>query len=130
MVVMLHQTKHPVSVRERVLFVGFGHGHTALTAQSQSAPLAGASVMTTHLQALTSAVLRTADPDLVICALMAQSADDSGADVVALIEKLQSLGYGGRIAVLCPYLPRPDLVQAELRALGPGARLTLIAAAD
>ena len=84
--------------------------------------------MTTHLQALNAKVLVQANPEVVICALFAPESSASGADVVALIDRLQALGYHGRIAVLCPDLPRPDLVQAELRALGPGDRLTLILA--
>jgi hypothetical protein len=39
---------------------------------------------------------------------------------------LQALGFGGAITVLSPRLPRPLLVEAELRALGPGHRLTLL----
>lgn len=47
-------------------------------------------------------------------------------DAAAAIEHLEALGYGGTILVLSPPLPKPRLVERELRGLGPGARLTLI----
>lgn len=129
MAVMLHQSKMISMVKARVLFVGFGQNQGVLIGQIMGAKLIDGPVMTTHLQALNHAVLQQTDPQLVICALFAPGSADSGADVVALIERLQALGYAGRIAVLGPDLPRPDLVQAELRALGPGERLTLLVAA-
>ena len=119
-------------MHERVLFVSLGqspnHGNH-IVQNFDALPLAGP-VMTTHLQALNSEILGQTNPDLVICALFAPDSADSGADVVALIELLQKLGYTGRIAVLGPNIPRPDLVQEELRVLGPGARLTLVIAAS
>lgn len=84
---------------------------------------------TTHLRRLDHLVLAKVDPHLVICALFSVQQTGGDYDVVALIERLQVLGYRGRIAVLGPHLPRPDLVEAELRAIGPGTRLTLIAEA-
>lgn len=129
MTLSLYRKPNQPPVTERVLVVGLGarpfncNGRmTELTAQDGP-------VMTTHLRVLDQGVLGLSDPHLVVCALFAPMFDDSGEDAVALIERLQTLGYGGRIAVLGPDLPRPDLVEAELRALGPGARLTLIAVA-
>ena len=49
-----------------------------------------------------------------------------GGDVTLVIEELQRLGYGGRITILAPDLPRPRLVERELRAYGPGVRLTVL----
>jgi hypothetical protein len=87
--------------------------------------LATAPVPCVSLTALTAEVLRRVSPDLVLCALFA--ADLAAGDAFALVERLQSLRYRGRILVICPTLPRPDMIEAELRALGPGPLLTLIA---
>lgn len=51
-------------------------------------------------------------------------------DAIAVIERLLALGYAGRMVVICPTLPAPKLVEAELRSAGtgggPGPRLTLL----
>lgn len=47
-------------------------------------------------------------------------------DAVSVIERLAELDYTGRIFVIAPALPRPHLVEHELRAAGPGARLMLV----
>jgi hypothetical protein len=72
---------------------------------------------------LDAAFLAEHQPDFLILPLIAESYDATTA--VALLE---SLSYLGRLAVLAPSLPKPRMVEAELRALGPGARLTLISA--
>jgi hypothetical protein len=78
-------------------------------------------VITTSLEELTGDILASARPDRVICTLFG-----AGLDAYAVIERLESLGYRGQITVLAPQLPRPSLVEAELRAQGPGRRLTLL----
>jgi hypothetical protein len=50
----------------------------------------------------------------------------SGYDAMSAVEALETMGYCGEITVIAPDLPRPRLVERELRALGPGLRLTLI----
>ena len=47
-------------------------------------------------------------------------------DAMAAIEALEILKFSGLITVIAPPLPRPRLVERELRAQGPGARLSLI----
>lgn len=47
-------------------------------------------------------------------------------DALSMVETLEALGYGGRLIVIAPALPRPALVQRELRAAGPGERLFLV----
>ena len=47
-------------------------------------------------------------------------------DAMTLIEALEAMGYHGQIIVLGPKLPKPDLVEQELRGLGPGSRLRLV----
>jgi hypothetical protein len=78
-------------------------------------------VLTISLPELTADLMAQARPDRVICMLFG-----AGLDAYAVIERLESLGYGGAITVLAPHLPRPKLVEAELRAIGPGRRLTLL----
>ena len=73
------------------------------------------------LDALTAGLLAETMPDRVICALFG-----ARQDAFAVIESLQMLGFAGEITVLCPKLPNPRLVETELRALGPGRRLTLL----
>jgi hypothetical protein len=78
-------------------------------------------VLSTSLSDLSADVLASARPDRVICTLFG-----AGLDAYAVIERLECLGYAGQITVLAPPLPRPKLVEAELRAQGPGRRLTLL----
>jgi hypothetical protein len=101
----------------KLLVVGLNHAKA-------SSSLAGPVPYTTMAD-LDRSVLASVTPDLVLCALVA--ADLAAGDAFALVEKLEQLGYPGRILVLCPNLPRPAMIEAELRALGPGPRLTLIA---
>ena len=132
MAIIQHPSNGLNTMHERVLFVSLGQSHTHgnhIVQNFDALPLAGP-VMKTHLLALNSELLDQTNPDLVICALFAPDCAEGGADVVALIERLQRLGYTGRIVVLGPNIPRPDLVQEELRVLGPGARLTLVIAAS
>lgn len=65
--------------------------------------------------------LAALDPGLIILPLFTASHD-----AMTVIERLEELGYAGRLTVLAPQLPRPRLVERELRSLGPGTRLTLI----
>ncbi len=60
-------------------------------------------------------------PVQVIMPLFAQ-----GYDAMTAIEELERLQFTGRITVIAPKLPRPRLVERELRSLGPGLRLALI----
>jgi hypothetical protein len=75
----------------------------------------------THLSELTAQFLADHAPKLIILPLFAAQYD-----AMTAIEMLETLGYSSQIAVLAPKLPKPKLVEAELRGLGPGARLTLI----
>ncbi len=47
-------------------------------------------------------------------------------DAATIVEQLESLGFQGDIVVICPTLPRPQLVERELRGLGPGKRLRVV----
>lgn len=77
----------------------------------------------THLRFadLTADVLALLEPTLIILPLFAPNYD-----AMTAIETLEELGFAGKLTVLAPDLPRPRLVERELRSLGPGNRLTLI----
>ena len=74
-----------------------------------------------HLDEVDAVFLRDTAPACVILPLFAAAYDAQTA-----VELLEDLGYLGRIAVMAPALPKPRLVEQELRQLGPGARLVLI----
>jgi hypothetical protein len=105
----------PSPIGERLLYVDISANAPALLHELQG------TMLTTALAELTAELLVQARPDRVICPLFG-----AGLDAYSVIERLEALGYAGEIAVLCPPLPRPRLVEAELRAQGPGQRLTLL----
>jgi len=100
---------------ERVLAV-------TLTGPAQSG---SADMVCTPLSGLTSDLLAQVRPDRVLTPLFS-----GGLDATTVIERLEELGYKGPITVIGPTLPRPTLVETELRALGPGARLVLVSRDD
>ena len=84
-------------------------------------PLPMIGVVHRRYSALGPALLIELQPTRIILPLFA-----ADYDAVAAIELLQRLQFAGQITVIAPNLPRPRLVESELRALGPGARLSLI----
>lgn len=70
---------------------------------------------------LTARALLSIRPDEIACALFT---DDY--DAAQVVQRLEHLGYRGLITVIAPPLPRPRMVEQELRHLGPGARLRLL----
>ncbi len=70
---------------------------------------------------LTAALLLEVAPSTVVLPLFA-----SEHDALSMVERLEELGFAGRILVIAPRLPRPQLVERELRAAGPGQRLLLV----
>ena len=85
-------------------------------------PLAVSGVVHASFGAVTAGFLATVQPSVVIVPLFA-----AGYDAATAVAQLEALSYLGRIAVIAPVMPDPRLVEAELRDLGPGARLVLIA---
>jgi hypothetical protein len=67
------------------------------------------------------ALLTEAAPHTVVMPLFA-----GPHDALTMIERLEKLGYNGRILVIAPRLPQPRLVERELRAAGTGNRLLLV----
>ena len=82
-------------------------------------PVAGMRHVT--MAELGPSLLADAKPNCVIVPLFT-----AHCDAMTVVERLEGLGYAGRIAVLAPDMPQPRLVEGELRALGPDARLVLI----
>ena len=78
-------------------------------------------VATARLAELDAALLARVRPDQVLLPLLSP-----GHDATAVVERLQAIGYAGLITVVAPRLPDAPMVEAELRALGPGPRLTLL----
>ena len=70
---------------------------------------------------LTLGVLADTNPDCVLFALFGPRMD-----AFQMIGLLGELGFNGALMVIGPALEHADLVEAELRALGPGQRLSLI----
>lgn len=70
---------------------------------------------------LAPALLARLRPGAVACPLFG-----AGFDASQVIERLGAIGYRGELQVLCPDLPRPGLVEAELASLHPGIRVTLV----
>ena len=70
---------------------------------------------------LDAALLTRLAPDRIILPLLSP-----GHDATAVVERLQEIGYGGLITVVALKLPNARMVETELRALGPGPRLTLL----
>ena len=107
---------------DRLLVVGLGLGRISADIGASDT---AASVQHLTLPDLDAQALRHAAPSLVICALLAT--DTTAGDAFDMVEALESLGYAGKIMVFCPpSLPRPAMIEAELQALGPGPRLTLV----
>lgn len=70
---------------------------------------------------LTRTVLERVAPTAVIMPLFA-----GDQDALSMIEALEDMRFAGPILVIAPHLPRPALVERELRAAGPGDRLLLV----
>jgi len=86
------------------------------------ADLPAGAVVTARFADLDAALLARVRPEQVMLPLLSPDHD-----AMAVVERLQSLGYSGRITVVARHLPNARMVEAELRALGPGPRLTLLA---
>ena len=84
-----------------------------------SGPMPLADVTHMRLADLTAEVLLALEPSVIILPLFAADFDATTA-----IETLLDLGFAGRVTVLAPALPKPRLVERELRSLG--LQVTLI----
>ena len=83
--------------------------------------LPGAQIAQASFAELDAAVLARVAPDQILMPLLSPHHD-----AMAVVERLQALGYDKGITVIALNLPNGRMVEAELRALGPGARLTLL----
>jgi hypothetical protein len=71
--------------------------------------------------AVDAALLARLDPRLVLCPLLG-----AGFDALQVAERLERLGWTGRLRVLAPALPAPAMVEAELAARAPGLTVDLV----
>lgn len=81
----------------------------------------GAVVERATFAALDAPLLSRIQPDQIMLPLLCP-----GHDASQVVERLEHLAYAGQITVIAPRLPKARMVEAELRALGPGPRLTLL----
>jgi hypothetical protein len=111
---MTHSCNQSVTVTaqaNRLLYISAGNLLTVVEDDWQFAvPLAR----------LCAETLRTINPDVVIFPLIRHDLD-----AVSVLETLQALGYRGACLVLSPPLPKPQPVEAELRAIGKGMQVKL-----
>lgn len=78
-------------------------------------------VIHARFAALDAAFLQEIAPACIVFPLFSR-----GHDAIQVIERLDELVYSQAMIVLARALPRPAMVESELRSLGPGSRLTLI----
>lgn len=71
---------------------------------------------------LTADCLAHFRPDVVLFPLFSIAED-----ATIILTRLHELGYQGECLVLCPNLPKPRLIEAELRALAPDIRVQVLA---
>lgn len=88
---------------------------------SLRADLPRGEITTATFAELDADLLAQLAPDQVLLPLLSPDHD-----ATMVIERLQALGYTGLITVVSLPLPNARMVETELRALGPGARLTLL----
>jgi hypothetical protein len=81
----------------------------------------GATVLRTTLAALDAPLLARVLPDRVVAPLMGD-----GFDALEVAERLEALGYRGRLEVVCPALPDRRLIRAEIAAACPGVEVVFI----
>ncbi len=74
----------------------------------------------THRQ-LSAEMIHLSAPDCITMPLMRD-----GFCILDTVERLDSIGYGGRVYVFGPDLPRREMVEAELREAAPGLDLHLV----
>ncbi len=70
---------------------------------------------------LDAACLSQINPELLVFPLFS-----AGWDAALVLLRLKSLGYRGTCLVLAPNLPRPKMVEQELRAICPNMQIKVI----
>ncbi len=73
------------------------------------------------LDMLGPAQFRSLAPDVILCPLFS-----AATDAVQIVEHLADLGYTGPVFAIGPDLPRPELVQEEIRAIAPAITFRLV----
>lgn len=91
-------------------------------AAARAALAAPGRVLAVPFARLDAALLASVLPDRVLTGLVAE-----GFDAMDVAERLQALGYGGELWVVCPPLPDLPLVRRELTAAFPALSVRFIA---
>lgn len=78
-------------------------------------------VRTGRFEDLTAAALAGFLPAVVVMPLLSHRVD-----AMQILQKLGQLGYGGSALVICPALPEPALVAAEMQASFPQMQIILL----
>lgn len=74
-----------------------------------------------NLAAVDAALLAQLLPERVVCPLFARDFD-----AMAVAAHLSALGYGGKLTIIAPDLPRPAMVAREIMAQAPGVDVELV----
>lgn len=70
---------------------------------------------------LTAACLAEFRPEAILFPLFSAEEDATG-----ILSRLHDLGFSGDCLVLCPNLPKPRQIEAELRGIAPGMRVQVL----
>lgn len=80
------------------------------SAMTADARLAAGSLAAVRIGQIDGRLLERLQPDLVLAPLLGE-----GFDILDVAQTLTAAGYAGRLLAICPKLPNPRGVQAELR---------------
>lgn len=94
-------------------------------ARTQEIPpvVPGTRVLEAKIDSLTPELLARHRPTAAACPLIGP-----GFDAIDVARRLEALGFRGELCVLCPHLPEPDAVLAELAPHAPSLQVVLAAA--
>jgi hypothetical protein len=92
-----------------------------ISAVDMTTQFAGHEIVSLPFERLDAASLAAAAPELVIFPLFAGMLD-----AAQILTALAELGYRGDCLVMAPPLPKPQMIEHELRGLCPGVSLRLV----
>ncbi|MFZ5751263.1 MAG: hypothetical protein ACOY5U_09370 [Pseudomonadota bacterium] len=91
------------------------------SAMTADARLAAGSLAAARIGQIDGRLLERLQPDLVLAPLLGE-----GFDILDVAQALTAAGYAGRLLAICPKLPNPRGVQAELRGHCKGFSVELL----
>ena len=120
----MNEKEIPANLLRLTPLLGVGAKALALDCEvllGPNGPLPMAEVTHMRFAQLTVEILSAIRPGMIILPLFSVDYDAACA-----VEILEAMGFTGVVTVLAPELPKPRVVERELRSLCPGMRLTLI----